>query len=134
MSQLGQEVMNHLAELAEAWRTGALRSNDGLHKDGERSNRNWDLMYRMRTGFDPPDAPSSPGKIAELEKRIERLRSRLAAVVDFRSHLYYERIIREQCYITDPIYVAHLDVALAQFKKEEQFYERRQAEEAGATN
>lgn len=63
---IGQSVVNHLYELAEAWRTGALRSSDGLSKDAERSNRNWDLLYRLRTGFSV--VPTADERIEELER------------------------------------------------------------------
>lgn len=41
-----QLVVNHLEELAEAFRTGALSSCDGQH--GARSNRNMDALVALR--------------------------------------------------------------------------------------
>ena len=40
---------DHVAELAEAWERGALSERDG--KGGERSNRNADLLRRLRAAL-----------------------------------------------------------------------------------
>lgn len=41
-----EAAREHLEELAEAWRTGAIHEIDG--RGGMRSNRNWDVMSQFQ--------------------------------------------------------------------------------------
>lgn len=44
---------DHVEELAEAWRTGALRECDSIGMTGLRSNRNWDAYIKLRAALTP---------------------------------------------------------------------------------